>query len=258
MSLYAQDGLHVYAAKEGDLTVLYAENREVCAVSVKLSLTLDNLSVLEPGDGIYTVPANTDHYRLAALEKIREHGKSSYSYNYSAVYGDVRQTTYDHDYIYDLPFRSGLQARVDQGYNGTFSHQGENALDFNMKEGTEVCAARAGLVIAVVQHFNENCWRDECKKMANYVLIQHSDGTIAEYNHLLFNGAKVRVGDMVEKGELIALSGNTGYTRGPHLHFDCYLPGFDARRTLITKFRTGKGNNTAYLAENKTYKKNYS
>jgi hypothetical protein len=127
-----------------------------------------------------------------------------------------------------------------------------------MPEGTQIRAARGGVVIAVVQQYNENCLRDECKKMANYILIYHSDGTIADYSHIQYNGASVAVGDTVKKGDIIAISGNTGYTRGPHLHFICFLPDFEKRRGLETKFRIGNGTSSAYLRENKGYKKNYN
>ena len=161
------------------------------------------------------------------------------------------------DYLYDLPYAKGKQYRVEQGYNGVFSHRGENSLDFNMKQGTPVRAAREGLVIAVVQRFSESCWSDACRDKANYVLVYHSDGTIGDYSHLQYNGARVVIGDTVRKGQLIALSGNTGYTRGPHLHFDCYLPGIENKRTVMTRFRITTGKTWAYLKEGKWYRKNY-
>jgi murein DD-endopeptidase MepM/ murein hydrolase activator NlpD len=253
---FSQHNLRVFAQKEGDHTVLYADNSEVCAVSVQLTLTLENLSADETADRVYLVPANTLRHRLVTLSRTNRR-RTGYHYNYSAVFGDARQNLYDRDHVYDLPYRKGTQYRIDQGYNGTFSHQQENALDFQMREGTQVYAARAGLVIAVVQRFNEYCWSDACKEMANYILIYHADGTIATYSHLLFNGARVIIGDSVRKGQLIALSGNTGYTRGPHLHFDCYLPSFEGKRTVMTKFRTGTGKSSGFLKAGAMYKKGY-
>lgn len=251
-TVFSQSNLRIFARKEGDNTVLYADNNEVCPVSVLLTLSLDNLVADESADKIYIVPADTTNFRLVELVRKKPRGKTRYSYNYTAVYGDARQTSYDHNYVYELPYKKGSSSRVEQGYNGTFSHQHENSIDFNMRLGSEVHAARPGLVIAVVQRFNENCWRDECREMANYVLIYHNDGTIGDYSHLQYNGARVAIGDTVRKGQLIAFSGNTGFTRGPHLHFDCYLPGFEEKRTLTTKFRTGGG--ATFLKEGKVYR----
>ena len=53
-------------------------------------------------------------------------------------------------------------------------------------------------------------------------MILHEDGTTGEYYHLLKDGALVDVGDEVRAGQKIALSGNTGHTTIPHLHFAVY------------------------------------
>ena len=54
---------------------------------------------------------------------------------------------------------------------------------------------------------------------ANFIRILHDDGTMALYAHLRSEGALVRVGQRVRAGQQIGLSGNTGFTTGPHLHF---------------------------------------
>ena len=253
----AQSNLKIFVEKEDEKKIFYVQNNEFCPVSIQVTLELNNMGANGFGTGIFVVPGYAQKYKLFELIGIRPRRKTSYSYNYNAVFGDVNQTVYDAGQRYDLPFKKGLRYRIEQGYNGRFTHQGENALDFNMPEGSEVRAARAGIVIAVVQHFTETCLREECKKMANYVLVFHSDGTIADYSHLLYNGARVAVGDTIKKGGLIALSGSTGYARGPHLHFVCFLPGFEKRRTLPTKFRIGDGSATVYLSEDKIYRRGY-
>lgn len=251
-----QDHIRIFDERANDRTILFVQNKEHCPVSIMLSLVLQNFNAVNYSNGVYIIPANSEKFKLIELVKMQS-GRASYSYNYKAVYGDVSQNIYNGEYIYDLPFMKGQRFRIEQGYLGRFTHQDENALDFNMPEGSEIHAARDGVVIAVVQNFTSSCLQEECKKMANYVLVYHSDGTIADYSHIQFNGVRVAVGDSIIKGDLIALSGSTGYTKGPHLHFVCFLPDFEKRRTLTTLFRTGNGKSYRYPVENKTYSKNY-
>lgn len=169
--------------------------------------------------------------------------------------GDVRKTDYDEDYVYDLPYAKGKMFMVNQGYNGNQTHQSQNALDFNLPEGTEVFAAREGIVASVKQNSISVCPDKSCAKQGNYIKIIHSDGTVAEYYHLKYNGAKVKMGDKVEKGQIIGLSGNTGWSYGPHLHFDCYLTDAKGNKNKIkTLFRTGYNSDKGkYLLQGNKY-----
>jgi murein DD-endopeptidase MepM/ murein hydrolase activator NlpD len=49
--------------------------------------------------------------------------------------------------------------------------------------------------------------------------VLHDDGTMSLYAHLNWNSIRVRPGQLVERGEYLADSGNTGFSSGPHLHF---------------------------------------
>ena len=124
------------------------------------------------------------------------------------------------DFSYRLPFKRGTSHIMIQGFNGEFSHRGKFALDFEMPEGTPICAARAGTVISVEQKYNGGGELDVLKQKANHIEILHDDGTIGRYAHLKKNGVRVRVGQWVNKGKVIGYSGNTGYSSGPHLHFE--------------------------------------
>ncbi|HSE98038.1 MAG TPA: M23 family metallopeptidase [Blastocatellia bacterium] len=100
-----------------------------------------------------------------------------------------------------------------------------------MPIGSPIIAARSGEVVHVVESNN-----DATRKPGeeNVVVIKHSNGTFARYYHLTKDGAIVKVGDLVKQGEKIALSGDSGASAGPHLHFDvtksCYEWGCETIR----------------------------
>ncbi len=160
----------------------------------------------------------------------------------------------DSSYIYSLPFENRKKVFLIQGYESKlFSHKNERALDFKVKKGTRVCAARSGVVVSVREDSDKGGLKKENLSDGNYVSIQHSDGSVAHYWHLQKDGATVNVGDTVKTGHCIALSGNTGYSSFPHLHFE--VQGYDASgnyKQLATRFRTNKG--IIYLRPGKFYR----
>lgn len=122
-----------------------------------------------------------------------------------------------------LPFTSGVDFPVSQGNGGIFTHEprrpSEFAWDFAMPEGTAVVAAEAGTVVAVEAGMHGGDLVDRYAGRANYVLLAHPDGLFSLYLHLAAAGVLVAPGQEVAAGQPIALSGNTGYSSGPHLHF---------------------------------------
>lgn len=99
-----------------------------------------------------------------------------------------------------------------QVYNG----KGHNGIDFGIPKGTKILAAQDGTVLGTGN-------TDDACAGASYgkwILIKHSNGLSTLYAHL--SSFLVSAGDKVSKGDIIALSGNTGYSTGPHLHFTVY------------------------------------
>ncbi|MCE7031894.1 M23 family metallopeptidase [Lysobacter sp. GX 14042] len=125
------------------------------------------------------------------------------------------------DVEYALPLAAA--ARVDQGFGGAFSHDDDEnryALDFAVPPGTPVLAARDGVVMQVEgRRSTSGGDRSRHARAANFVRILHRDGTMALYAHLQAGGVLVAPGQQVRTGDPIGLSGNSGYSTGPHLHF---------------------------------------
>lgn len=159
----------------------------------------------------------------------------------------------DSSYIYTLPFKHRKKVFLIQGYNSMFSHKNEKALDFKVKKGTVICAAREGVVRSLKEDSDKHGLKPENISDGNYISIEHSDGSVAYYYHLQKDGVLVNIGDTVKTGQQIGFSGNTGYSAFPHLHFE--VQGHDAQGNygqLPVRFYTQKG--IIYLRPGKFYR----
>jgi murein DD-endopeptidase MepM/ murein hydrolase activator NlpD len=138
-----------------------------------------------------------------------------------ASLGDPYHSSHTEGYEYALPFMKNKAYTIIQGWNGSFSHNSKKskyAIDFLMPIGDTICAAREGIVISTEESYTENGGKELTDK-ANQIVVLHDDGTLAFYVHLDYEGVLVDPGTYVRKGEPIGLSGNTGYSTKPHLHF---------------------------------------
>ena len=137
-----------------------------------------------------------------------------------------------------LPYPPGRAYPVSQGNCSVGSHRSASpyryAHDFAMPAGDTVVAARGGRVVAVEESFADGT---RLAGPENEVVVRHRDGTFARYIHLTRGGALVAEGDVVGQGQPIALSGDSGNSRGPHLHFDVAACPAEHCDTLPVTFR---------------------
>jgi murein DD-endopeptidase MepM/ murein hydrolase activator NlpD len=89
-------------------------------------------------------------------------------------------------------------------------HPGHKGIDIGVPLGTPVVSAADGVVT----------FAGEENGYGTHVEVQHADGVITTYSHL--SHVDVVVGQQVKAGQLIAHSGDTGHSTGPHLHFEVH------------------------------------
>jgi murein DD-endopeptidase MepM/ murein hydrolase activator NlpD len=161
---------------------------------------------------------------------------------------DVRlgrvEARHDDAYLYRLPYGDGVSYAIIQGYGAKLSHRGAEqfALDFGMPVGTPVHAARDGVVVLFEDSHDGGCWREECSRLANFIVVLHDDGTTGEYFHLERGSVRVQLGERVARGQQLARSGNTGYSSAPHLHFGVYRTLSDGHtQSVAVRFETRLG-----------------
>ena len=160
------------------------------------------------------VPANSS-------KKVYDGDGGKIDYEFHWIPGDPKVKP--DSFRYSPPLARGATFTVSQGFRGKFSHNSQPnlyAIDIAVPIGTPIHATRGGIVMAVTDKFviGSASWAYFYDK-ANYVMILHSDGTTAIYAHLLQGGIKVKMGQKVKQGELLGLSGSSGFSTGPHLHF---------------------------------------
>ncbi|MFQ5652722.1 MAG: M23 family metallopeptidase [bacterium] len=221
---------------------VYLENLMFFDVTVTLEMTLTNLAASDSLP-LTTTLRGKERKKALAL-KIQDRKKDgAYRSRYFFIMGN-RYADHDTSYVYQLPYRIGSSHEVAQGYFGKYSHDESShyAVDFVMPEGTPVCAAREGVVVGLYKASNTGGPHDKYLQHLNYVFVRHSDATIGAYNHLHKDGVLVRIGEKVERGQVIAYSGSTGFSFAPHLHFEVYK-AVDGKRTqsFPLKFATREG-----------------
>jgi murein DD-endopeptidase MepM/ murein hydrolase activator NlpD len=242
--------LKVTKHREGNVIRVFVENLEAAEVTATFELGPVNLKGSAEFPFTATFPP---HQTIEAFSLSPIRGDREWSYTLTNHYTlGSNRAVHDDACVYRLPYAPGRAFRVSQGFDGAFSHTGPEryAIDWQMPEGTPVLAARGGVVIATKDDSQTGGAQRRFEDCANYVLIQHPDGTIGNYAHLQVHGARVHAGQTVAAGTLIGLSGNTGFTSGAHLHFSVFKArNGRERESLPVKFRTEDGTPATLLCD---------
>ena len=111
-------------------------------------------------------------------------------------------------------------------YDESPAHTGrlKDAVDFIISEGTLIKAALDGIVVDIKQDSTVGGSEERFDQFGNYIEIEHQHEEYSIYEHIRKDGAVVKIGDKVKRGQIIGYSGKTGWIAhlGPHLHFDVH------------------------------------
>jgi murein DD-endopeptidase MepM/ murein hydrolase activator NlpD len=236
--------------RDGERVYEVARNRYAIPVVLEWAYgDLINLEPLAPSAGVVVLPAasapNGDPTPVVlTTEQIIDRTQGYHrGVSLHERFGDPRaQPT---AYAYRLPYDKGSTYAVLQGFHGAFSHRGSNefAIDFDCPVATHVLAARPGIVVATNAAAQGSGTTPDYLEYTktNFVLVLHDDGTLGEYMHLSPSGVQVHPGQKVARGDRLALSGNTGFSSTPHLHFQVMTAGEDGRSARSFPFRIAVG-----------------
>lgn len=209
-----QKSVQLLKQRQGTHEVLVLQNDLYAPVEVRLNLELQGNTQALSRQRRWVVPARSRKSLLTLSPQVA--GRPlRYRYRYSYALGDP--SILPKPYRYPLPWRGG-PFRLTQGPNGKYSHfspKGRYAQDIAMPVGTPILAARGGVV---VETRNSQAGRAG-NPSGNFVRVLHDDSTMSVYLHLQRGSVQVREGQRIRVGQLLARSGNTGRSTGPHLHF---------------------------------------
>jgi murein DD-endopeptidase MepM/ murein hydrolase activator NlpD len=247
--------IRLYQRSTDEGVALVAQNTWFSPVQLAFRINaIENVATSTPRRGVEVLPARSER-ELIVVGKAVDQVTLRFDTEFEFLPGEPgiehRPTQ-----PYRLPYALGSTMRVSQTFPEKMTHTdpaSQHAVDFVMDVGTDVVAAREGVVIEVASDFFEsgtNFAVDAAR--ANVVRVLHDDGTMALYVHLNWNTIRVVPGQRVRRGEYLADSGNTGFSTGPHLHFVVQRNSDGALVSVPLEF-AGSGGGPVTLASGQSY-----
>jgi murein DD-endopeptidase MepM/ murein hydrolase activator NlpD len=242
-------------SSRGGIT-LFAQNTYFAPIQIAFRLRpIENVSPETPREGLRVLPPRSET-ELVVVGKVAEQVELRFDSEFQFLPGEPG-VEHRPEQPYRLPYALSSEVRVSQTFPDTTTHSdpaSQHAVDFVMPIGTDVFAARDGVVIEVASDFYDSGTDLAVDgPRANIVRVLHDDGTMALYVHLNWNTIRVVPGQRVRRGEYLADSGNTGFSTGPHLHFVVQRNRGGALESLPLQF-VGPNGSPITLTSGQTYK----
>lgn len=225
--------------QNGERLTIFASNVSPDVVDLRASFTLTNMRADRPVPLQILLRPLRVREPIVVLERIRQNEPFFYHWQNQAYFGDPNAK---HSGEYLPPTPKGQTMTIANAFFGSGAHESlvPHAIDVAMPEGTPVLAARSGVVVRTKSDSNEGGPDPKYGNAGNYVMIRHDDGTYGNYGHFRQFGVRVVPGQLVLAGTQIGESGNTGWSTGPHLHFDVSVAdGRGGFRTIPWQIRVG-------------------
>lgn len=202
------------------MTQVVARNEGPAVMTVEVQMHGENATSDHPWQLVDVVAPFTEKV-LATLSPIDSTSSYQIATRMTRLFGDAFAQV--NTATVQLPFQNGQRIAIGQAFGSTLTtHQDaklQHAVDFEMPENSPVIAVRDGVVVETVVGYQAGGLDPQLAEQANMVKLQHADGTSSIYAHLSPSTPKLFVGQEIKAGVMIGLSGNTGYSSGPHLHF---------------------------------------
>lgn len=227
----SQAGLDESQKQESQVAALTAKVAELQARLVRLDAVgerLTKVAKLDKGEFDFSQPPGvggpsrlvqndnlTDTAFLSALSEL-SHEIQNREQQFTTLDSILISRTYESEALFDsIPVANGFMSSTFGYRSDPFNGKAEfhSGIDFTAPMGTAITAVAAGVVTLSVT----------TSDYGNLIQISHGSSFETRYAHNKINF--VRVGDVVKKGQVIALVGSTGRSTAPHVHFEVYKNG---------------------------------
>ena len=206
--------------KDGNV-LIFAANASSIPYSVILNFsTLQNLTTT--GGGNVTAIAPPGRSQLTRLKPTVAGQGTSYNYSYSFAKGNVYGKNKEEP-IYLIPVAEGtkvtgmLMTHLENKLGPDRSNDEYVGVSFRFDAPTQIVAPRKGIIAEVEMSNAEGKENLDFTRSENHIEIYHEDGTISRIMVLKSGSQKVKVGDLVFPGDVIAESAGENYQSGPHV-----------------------------------------
>ena len=202
---------------ESGNVVINASNADV----IPYTLVFDFSNLQNLSGGASTVISNPGNSRVATLKRINENQGTNYSYTYSYVKGNIyAKSKIDPVYLIPLPEGITVQAqamrsleqRIKEEQTTTFT-----GVSFRFSEPSLILAPRRGIVSAMDMSHNPENKNLAYSANENMIELYHEDGTFTRITVLRAGSEKVKIGQTVLPGQVLAESGGENYENGRHV-----------------------------------------